>query len=112
MTNTTSSRNRFLGLLRDDILKLGLADLDFGIYRILNYRRGAIETFLSEALPARIEAVLSEQAGQRQSTLEREVAGLREKLEATAQGVGLGAAFEGDALKDPLKAFPIGQAYV
>lgn len=112
MTKTTSSRERFLRLLRDDILKLGLADLDFGIYRILNYRRGAIETFLSETLPAGIEAVLNEQAGQRQSALQREVAELRERLEATAQGVGLGSAFTGDVLKDPLKAFPVGQEYV
>lgn len=32
---TTSAQERFLGLLKRDILKLDLADLDFGIYRIL-----------------------------------------------------------------------------
>lgn len=37
---------------------------------------------------------------------------MHERLEATAQGVGLGSAFDGDTLKDPLKVFPIGQEYM
>lgn len=112
MTHVSSKRNDFLKFLREDILKLNLADLDFGIYRILNYRRGAVETFLNETLPARIEAVLNEQGGQRQSALQREVAKLHERLEATAQNVGLSSAFSGDVLNDALKAFPIGQEYL
>ena len=53
---TTSAQERFLGLLKRDILKLDLADLDFGIYRILNYRRAQVLDYLDETLPGRITA--------------------------------------------------------
>ena len=55
----TPARERFIALLRDDILQVGAADLDFGIYRVLNHRRAEIERFLSEGLPARIDAALA-----------------------------------------------------
>ena len=55
----TTARDKFLALLRDDILQLDLAALDFGIYRILNYRRREIGHFLESELPARIDAALA-----------------------------------------------------
>lgn len=54
----STARNKFLSLLRDDILKLDLAELDFGIYRILNYRRKEIDAFLEGVLPRRIDEAL------------------------------------------------------
>ncbi len=60
------SQNRFLNLLKRDILKLDLAELDFGIYRILNYRRAQVLAYLDDALPGRITAWLAPSgAGQR-----------------------------------------------
>lgn len=53
----TDAWDRFLRFLKNDILKLNLADLDFGVYRILAHRRQEIECFFDEKLPARIEAV-------------------------------------------------------
>ena len=53
-TPTTTAQSRFLSLLKHSILKLDLAELDFGIYRILNYRRTQIMGFLDETLPMRI----------------------------------------------------------
>lgn len=53
-SSAPSAQERFLNLLKRDILKLGLAELDFGIYRILNYRRAEVLTYLDEALPGRI----------------------------------------------------------
>lgn len=52
-------RERFLKLLREDILQVELAELDFGIYRILNHRRAEIDKFLAEQLPAQIDAALA-----------------------------------------------------
>jgi len=37
-------RERFFTLLKDDILKLDLAELNFGKYRILNARRDLVLT--------------------------------------------------------------------
>ena len=50
------SQARFLSLLKRDILKLDLAELDFGIYRILSYRRVQVLDYLDNALPLRIAA--------------------------------------------------------
>jgi adenine-specific DNA-methyltransferase len=55
----TPSRDKFVTLLRDDILQLDLAELDFGIYRILNYRRKEIDSFLEGELPQQIDAALA-----------------------------------------------------
>ncbi len=52
--NSPSPQTRFLELLRRDVLKIDLADLDFGIYRILNFRRAEVLKFLDVTLPARI----------------------------------------------------------
>lgn len=54
----TTARDKFLSLLREDILQLDLAALDFGIYRILNHRRREIDAFLEGELPVRIDAAL------------------------------------------------------
>ncbi len=51
-----SAQDRFLNLLKQGILKLDLAELDFGIYRILNYRRTQVLTYLDGTLPGRIAA--------------------------------------------------------
>lgn len=54
----STARDKFLDLLRHDILKLDLAELDFGIYRILNYRRREIDAFLEGELPQWIDDAL------------------------------------------------------
>lgn len=58
-----NARERFLGLLKNDILKLDLADLSFGVYRILNARRDLVLKFLDEELPSYISTELKTLAG-------------------------------------------------
>ena len=58
-TTTPSPQQRFFALLKRDILKLDLAELDFGIYRILNYRRAQVLAFLDETLPGKIQQWVS-----------------------------------------------------
>jgi adenine-specific DNA-methyltransferase len=50
-------RSRFQELLRR-LFQFASADLDFGIYRIMNFKRGAIEKFIEKDL---IEGVAAEQ---------------------------------------------------
>jgi adenine-specific DNA-methyltransferase len=59
----STARHRFLELLKRDILELDAAELDFGIYRVLNHRRAALEAFLGTELPARITATLARLPG-------------------------------------------------
>jgi adenine-specific DNA-methyltransferase len=56
-------REKFIRLIRDDILRLGDATLDFGIYRILNFRRAAITRYLEETLPALVSSQLARLPG-------------------------------------------------
>ena len=48
---------RFQELLRE-LFQFDCADLDFGIYRIMNHKRSAVERFISDQLPSRIAAEL------------------------------------------------------
>lgn len=45
-----SNLNKFQDLLRT-LFQFDCVDLDFGIYRILNYKREQVEAFISERLP-------------------------------------------------------------
>jgi adenine-specific DNA-methyltransferase len=59
-------RKKFLELLRE-IFQFDQADLDFGIYRIMNYKRQVIERWITEDLPKAIckelqQGALAEQA--------------------------------------------------
>lgn len=50
--------DRFIGLL-NEIFELDKADLDFGIYRIMNIRKVEMEAFLSEGLPKKVQEALA-----------------------------------------------------
>ena len=49
--------------LRQKTFRADAADLDFGIYRIINYRRDQLQTFLDEELPAIVDNILNARAG-------------------------------------------------
>ena len=56
--NAASNLEKFQGLLRE-LFQFDSADLDFGIYRIMNHKRDVIERFITEQLPASIEGELT-----------------------------------------------------
>lgn len=60
--HTPTAQQRFLSLLEHDILKLDAAELDFGIYRILAYRREQVLAYLRQTLPQRIDTWAAELA--------------------------------------------------
>jgi len=53
-----SSREKLQQLLRE-LFQFGSADLDFGIYRIMNFKRDAIERFIKEDLIEAVDKELS-----------------------------------------------------
>lgn len=64
-------QERFIDLLRQ-IFELNKADLDFGIYRILNIRRNEIEEFFTTRLPQKITETLQPfAAGNKENILKR-----------------------------------------
>ncbi|MDE2836717.1 MAG: hypothetical protein OXL97_04320 [Chloroflexota bacterium] len=54
---TNDNIMKFQDLLRE-LFQFDCADLDFGIYRIMNHKRDAIERFITEQLPASVAAEL------------------------------------------------------
>ena len=50
-------QRRFQALLRE-LFAFDCADLDFGIYRILNHKRDVIERYISEDLPRLLDEEL------------------------------------------------------
>ena len=75
MQKTQNNRSESLQKLQDLLQKLfraDAADLDFGIYRIINHRRDLIQSFIQEEIPSIIENALNANA---------EIESNREKLE-------------------------------
>ena len=52
-----TSQQKFQELLRQ-LFRADNADLDFGIYRIINYRRDQIQDFIDKELPAIVDDAL------------------------------------------------------
>lgn len=50
MTDMNANQEKFQTLLRE-LFQFDCADLDFGIYRIMNYKRDVIEKFITKDLP-------------------------------------------------------------
>ena len=63
---------RFQALLRE-LFQFDSADLDFGIYRIMNHKRDVIERYIAEDLPKRIEDELSQGALLEQRVITRQL---------------------------------------
>ena len=86
--NTNEKLNRFISLL-EEIFELDKADLDFGIYRIMNIRRKEIMKFLSEDLPKKVKETLAPFAQntveikERLSAIERQAAELGIEISAS-----------------------------
>ena len=67
-----------------EVFMLDQAELDFGIYRIMNQKRKDIDKYLDEDLVKQVQAVISENASGKSKKIEKEIE------EATAQAHALG----------------------
>ena len=54
--NMSESLQKLQGLLQK-LFRADAADLDFGIYRIINFRRDQLQTFIDEELPVEVNKV-------------------------------------------------------
>jgi adenine-specific DNA-methyltransferase len=71
--------DRLKSILKE-LFQLDQADLDFGIYRIMNQKRDEITDFLDNRLITQVESTLTAHAGQNKEQLEKEVTTLEETL--------------------------------
>lgn len=100
--------DKFQKLLRT-LLQFDSIDLDFGIYRILNYKREYIEDFISERLPKIVDETFAEYAVSTSEDMVKEVEDLKKKII-----VDWGPdAFNGTGqLKLEIRDKPIGKKYL
>ncbi len=82
MTTTKQYCEKFQRLLRE-LFQFDCADLDFGIYRIMNYKRDAIEKFITKDLPKTIAEELDRGALADQSQAARELKEVAQQIEET-----------------------------
>ncbi len=68
---------RRLRTLLDELFQFDRADLDFGIYRIMNRKRAEIARFLDQDLLPQVRATLADYRGEERGRLEAELARVR-----------------------------------
>lgn len=74
-----------LKAILEELFQLDQADLDFGIYRIMNQKRNEITDFLDNQLLAQISKTLDASSGEGQQALTEKL----KQLEATLRGAGV-----------------------
>ena len=108
-TNDTQSKlAEFQKLLRE-LFQFDCADLDFGIYRIMNHKRDAIEQFIRERLPAIVGEELDRGPLAQQAQAESALATARQAVVAT---LGDSAINPNGELADAFRNVPVGQTYL
>lgn len=85
--DTSQTRARFQHLLTE-LFQFDSADLDFGIYRIMNHKRDAIQRFIDQRLPDAVDSELSRgplaQQKQADANLEASARRVRENISPDA----------------------------
>lgn len=104
----TSCREKFQELLRE-LFQFDCADLDFGIYRIMNYKRDVIENFITRDLPKAITDEVDRDALADQSQAAKE---LKEVAEQITQTLGKDALDADGNLAAPYHGTPLGTKYL
>ncbi|MCS7181698.1 MAG: hypothetical protein NZ869_01080, partial [Thermoanaerobaculum sp.] len=98
---------RFQDLLRE-LFQFDCADLDFGIHRIMNYKRAVIERFNTEDLPKAIAEELQRGALAEQGQAQKALEEARQRVLSTLGKDALDA--EGN-LVETYRETPVGREY-
>jgi adenine-specific DNA-methyltransferase len=100
--------DKFQALL-EEIFQFEAADLDFGIYRILNYKRDQIEKFIQDDLQKTVEGAFGKHRDERLANIGQR---LEEAKDKVIQALGASAILATGALKDDFKDTPVGREYL
>ena len=106
--NVQTNLSRFQALLCE-LFQFDCADLDFGIYRIMNRKRDAVERFISEYLPASITTALDSGPLAQQA---RSEANLQDIAQQVRTALGENAIDDNGVLAGSYHELPIGQEYL
>src|SRR6058998_2651401 len=96
---------KFQDLLRE-LFQFDCADLDFGIYRIMNHKRDVIERFITQDLPKAVATELERGALAEQSQTARELQDVAAQIKET---LGADALDADENLADTYHGTPLGK---
>jgi len=99
---------KFQQLLRE-LFQFDCADLDFGIYRIMNHKRDVIERFITNDLPKAVAEELERGALAEQSEAARELQEVAAQIKET---LGVDALDEDGNLAESYHGTPLGKKYL
>jgi hypothetical protein len=99
---------KFQDLLKK-LFQFEASDLDFGIYRILNYKRDAIEKFIQEDLVNKVENAFAKHKDERTNNIYNIFESTREKI---IQNFGKNAFTPTGELKEEFKNTPLGKDFL
>ncbi len=95
--------------LLEKLFQFEVSDLDFGIYRILNYKRDHIEKFIQEGLKDKIENAFTKHKDERLTDLNQRMGSVKEKIN---QSFGLKAFTPTGDLKEEFQDTPLGRDFL
>ena len=99
---------KFQELLKE-LFQFEASDLDFGIYRILNYKRDQIEKFINKDLAEKVEQAFSKHKDERLINIAQRFEDAKQKVITTLGQNAFGPTGE---LKDEYKETPVGKDYL
>ncbi len=99
---------KFQELLKK-IFQFEASDLDFGIYRVLNYKRDRIEKFIQEDLKDKIESAFAKHKDERMTDLNQRLESAKEKIN---QNLGPTAFTPTGDLKEEFQDTPLGKDFL
>lgn len=104
---TKDYRRELQGLLRR-LFQFDSADLDFGIYRIMNYKRDEIEKFIEEDLIKAVDVEFEEYSGKSKNEIEKELEDIKKRIATT---LGEDALLPSGDLKEIYRNSPIAKEF-
>ena len=99
---------KFQNLL-EKLFQFEASDLDFGIYRILNYKRERIEKFIKEDLINKVESAFAKYKDARLTDINQRFEDVRQKI---IQNFGEDAFTPTGDLKEEFKNTPLGKDFL
>ena len=112
MTSATNadkgSITKFQALL-GELFQLDCAELDFGIYRIMNHKRDAVDRFINENLPATVAAELDRGPLAQYAQAQAKLGEIAQKVRSNLGDDAIG---DDGELADNFHEFPVGKEYL
>jgi len=99
---------KFQNLLRE-LFQFEASDLDFGIYRILNYKRNQIEKFIQKDLVNKVESTFAKHKDERLNKISKKFEEAKEKI---IQSLGKEAFTPTEELKEQFQNTPLGRDFL